>query len=615
MARFSHRKAAAALLLAGALLAKPLPTLASPPGDPSWPSEGFTDVSANPLAVYLDFRDKAGNQQHVSAASIPPAAAPPQLQQVLGNPVLSTPLGTYFDQQWTTATVPQTGEVLRDAACDMIKNKIQSEVQDNLHTNAKDISCNLPRSGAVGVQVADGTLSPNEPPGWHEPAPFYLWSGGQHARITYWLPGNSAMFSVDEDYGLGNPRYNLTFDGEMRILANISDGNGVDMCTDSVYDWAQADDATIDPTNVAGQVYDDVGALVADLNGQPTNLFQTAEGQIDSGTFSVPALGSVTSAFDQLAAACNSGRSFGFSQMQASVSNGALTFRFTHADLAQPTLTDLAAQHNSSSFLTDSLGVQNVQVHAGDTDAVTGYFDMPRSSIEIGWDPKGVPATVKWSIKGQNQPPTTANVSGSEFDITSPQSNTQYDFEVQECDQVSCSAWSPPLDIQTENQDIASVLLQLENGPVVGHGTVKPDGTLATTITVPASTKPGSYTLQALVGNNQTASTSLTVLGTSARAQPVLAAWDTAANRATAGPAVTTQGGEFTLHGEAFAPGQVTVRLDNASGPVIGSATAGADGSFKGTFSMPYTSIGNHTLVTDSTPQASLAVTVEGGVQ
>jgi hypothetical protein len=619
------RSAAASLLLAG-LLVRPLPSLAA--GDPTWPTNGFTDVSANPIQVNLDFTDKSGGHQNVNATSVPSNLVPPDVGQLLQNPVLTTPLGPFFDSQWT-ATDPKTRQSLHDSACATIKNNLIDQVHQSLNVDPYNISCNLATSGSVGVLVADGTMTTQEPPGWHYAAPFYLVPGGQHLLLSYWLPGDSVSFSVpvgSPENVLGDPSYTVTFDATLRILADVAD-NYPATCTDAVYSWSEASNANVNASNVAANVDDTVAAFVATVNGQPTAIFQTTEGQIDSSTYGSGPLGAVTTAFDQLRSACDSARTVGFTQLHAGVQNNTLAFTFTHPDLAAPSLTNLAAQRNGQSFLNDQLGVQQLQVHAGDSDTVDGFFDIPSvTTLEVGGvgGSANVPATVRWGPHGKA--PTSTSVSGDEFDPTSLAPNTSYDFQAQVCDLVSCSPWSDTLSASTSGAGSDQVSIALASGnadcskknacPVVGTTTVKADGTFGGSIAIPAATKQGDYTLEASVGGGaQSATTPLTVVGERASAKPLLAVWDTVANRAYSSPSRTIQGGEFTLHGEAFAPGPVTITLDSANGPAVGTATAGADGSFQGTFTMPYASLGKHTLVSSGTPKATLDVTVEGAAQ
>jgi hypothetical protein len=305
-----------------------------------------------------------------------------------------------------------------------------------------------------------------------------------------------------------------------------------------------------------------------------------------------------------------------------------LALTFNHPDLGQPQLTNLTAQQNGSSFFNDTITPAQLEVHAGDSLGVTGSLDIPQvSALRIGWTSPSPndDANIRWGPRGGAQ--ATATRSGTEFDPMNLTPNTTYEFQVQVCDDVSCSPWSNPLTATTSTAGADSVVLRLAGSggacgsqracPIVGRSTLNSDGSVDATITIPPATRPGDYTLRAQVGtgsNPQVATSPLTVVG-AGHAQPILAMWDTVDNRPYApGSGRTVQDGAFTLYGEGFqAGGTVTVALDTRDGQVLGTATVENDGTFKVACTMPYTSIGTHTLVVTESPgvRATLSVTVD----
>src|SRR5581483_10829135 len=224
--------------------------------------------------------------------------------------------------------------------------------------------------------------------------------------------------------------------------------------------------------------------------------------------------------------------------------------------------------------------------------------------------------------------PQTVQQGGAEFDATNLTPNTRYDFQVQVCDLVGCSAWSDPLSATTNVAGTDTIIFKLASGtngcqanspcPVVGRSKIQGDGTVAGTITVPASAHAGKYTLQAQVGagsNPQTATTPLRILAANAATPALLAMWDPYANRAYDGTVTVVGGIPFTLHGEGFGSDTVTVALDNVGGPAVGTINPAPNGTFTTPLTMPYASIGSHTLVAsqrDGT-QATLAINVSPG--
>jgi hypothetical protein len=455
--------------------------------------------------------------------------------------------------------------------------------------------------------------------------------------LSYWLPDDAVSFSLPGEPF--NPSYTMHFDAELEIVLDINDNP----CGDSLYSWSQVSDAKLDEDNAGASIDDAIAKTFANWNPQVT------EGQVDSGIYAAGASASLSKLFGELTSACTSA-AFNFSEFGASIQNGALAFTFSHPDIAKPQMVDLVAQCNAESFLNDVVGVQQTQVHAGDSDSVTGHFDIPTgTALRVGWgtssscgggvrSPKGAnaPATVRW---GQDsQPTTTIPVSGDEFDPTNLSPDTTYDFQVQVCDLVTCSPWSDPLSVMTGAASSNSVLLRLvpQNAGQcksrkltgtnqdacidLGSATLDASGGLTATVTIPPSTAPGVYALEALRdGGAQTATAAmpLTVIKPGAQSQPLLSGWDSAANRPIAVPRAV-QGSRITLHGESFAPGSVSISLDTANGTSVGTAQAGADGSFVATLSTPYASIGQHTLVATGaggSGRATLAITVEAAVQ
>jgi hypothetical protein len=245
-------------------------------------------------------------------------------------------------------------------------------------------------------------------------------------------------------------------------------------------------------------------------------------------------------------------------------------------------------------------------------------------------------ASVRWGPEGG--PTTTKPVSGDEFDPTGLSPNTTYTFQVQVCDAVTCSPWSDPLSLTTGAADSENVLLRLvphgsngqckphkingnsQNGCIdVGSASLDAGGVLTTSVTVPPSTAAGEYDFEALRnGGSQTvtAPMPLTVIKQGIQPPAVLSGWDASANRPIAS-AQAAQGGSLTLHGESFVPGSVSLTLDSANGKVFGQAQAGLDGTFLGTFSLPYTSVGKHTLAASGAggSRATFEIYVESSVQ
>jgi hypothetical protein len=624
---FQWMRAAGSLLVLAIMVAAPLTARAKSPDY----GPGFTDITGSTVRVDFAYTDKQGHHQDVELDKIPRvllAGLPADAQQLVGNPIFTTPLNQAFDQAWS-ATRDKNGQTLQAVTCATVRGTVLQQVSQRLGASADVNSCNLASKGSIGAKVADGNMTPNEPPGWHDAAPFYWVPGGQYIMLSYWLPNNKVTFTVHKPF---DPAFTLSFDAEIIILADLT-ADPPAACTTAVYGWAEAHNADLSAANTAGAGYEAIGSVLNWVQGQPSALFQSAEGQIDQTVTSIGPLGQVSSGLSQLASACTAARTYGFTQFSASMQGNTLALTFSHPDLSQPQLTNLTAQQNGGSFFNDLITPAQLEVHAGDPLGVTGSLDIPQvSELRIGWTapPPSGDSNVRWGPRGGSQ--TTTTPSGNEFDPTNLTPNTTYEFQVQVCDAVSCSPWSSPLTATTSVAGADGVVFRLANSgggcgsqracPTVGRSTLQSDGSVDATVTIPAATRPGQYTLRAQVGsgsNPQVATAPLTVVAANQDAQPILAMWDTVDNRPYApGGGRTLQNGAFTLYGEGFhAGGTVTVALDTRNGQVLGTATVDGDGTFKASCTMAYTSIGTHTLVVTENPgvQATLSVTVEGALQ
>jgi len=158
-----------------------------------------------------------------------------------------------------------------------------------------------------------------------------------------------------------------------------------------------------------------------------------------------------------------------------------------------------------------------------------------------------------------------------------------------------------------------------------GSNTAPTSGLVAPGAGLPATTATGSNSSStALVNpsniglvqpgaNDQVASTTITVLSGTQAAQPTITIIDPTTNAVLQS---VVEFYTFTLRGEGFAPGQVTVSLDSVGGQLIGTTTAGSDGAFVAQFRMPASVSGPHILVANQvasgqTIQAKVSVRIQ----
>jgi len=153
-------------------------------------------------------------------------------------------------------------------------------------------------------------------------------------------------------------------------------------------------------------------------------------------------------------------------------------------------------------------------------------------------------------------------------------------------------------------QDSNTVQFSLDSDPTatIGQATIGQSGTFSANVTIPKDASAGQHTLTAQVAapSTQQATTTISVLGGGQAAQPELAFVDP--NTGALTPSTRSlEGNPITLHGASFPAGQtVAVYLDSDGGQVVGTATAGSDGSFQATFTTPDPQsggLGNHKLV------------------
>ena len=220
---------------------------------------------------------------------------------------------------------------------------------------------------------------------------------------------------------------------------------------------------------------------------------------------------------------------------------------------------------------------------------------------------------------------------GTHFDARGLTPGTAYQFRARDCDAITCSQWSAPIraTTATAKADQGKVALTIDGvaqspsaaasspdrvsavrrarvatpapatsrvsavqrtpiilaalGTNIGSAVVTPQGTFASTVTIPAGISPGSHIIKAVDGN-ATAEVTVVVAGANAgggKASIMMVGLLNGEKGCPNHPISSTQAdATFMLFGAGFAPGPVTLHLDAATAPVVGSATPGRDGSF-----------------------------------
>jgi hypothetical protein len=253
----------------------------------------------------------------------------------------------------------------------------------------------------------------------------------------------------------------------------------------------------------------------------------------------------------------------------------------------------------------------------------------------------------------------------NEFETPNLTPGATYQIRVRDCDAITCTPWSNWLIATMAGKGSDGVQLYLESGSQanqIGSATLGGDGTFSALVTIPSTTSPGNYTLQASVGGASQSAVSPVHLATHTNSTGTIANALGAAGGGTPAPrprvgtgagthlldsnafstvsqsvlpllggqtasaaitvcsatscqprlevvdptthsAVSTvmEGDQLTVRGSGFAPGTVLIYLDSASSRVLAGAGVGSDGTFTGQLVIPRGAAGNHTLLAADT--------------
>jgi len=608
--------------------------------------------------VHVVFTDKNGRPQDVDLVSAQQSvlsALPNDLQQLPSSPLLTSALGDAFGQVWTG---------LQSQDCGSLFTQITSDVHTADNAAYGVSACSFGTLASLTAIQQSQWYVPEQ----RDPVT------GQRILLDYYVPDNTVAFRVTSPYTCqssnlvcaADPQYTLVFDSHIFVTLTSYDPNSLacplsvtatqSLVTNSMVGGDQSEAiktallqaaaqlgisagagaATGDPLITAGGV---LGSVVQ-LAGQLTGIGVAAAGNdhlrdmvsADLSYLYVPGAVDVNSVpalqgFNRFSQGCQAAWSLGFSTLDVSATaDGHLRFTLTDAPATAPAIQDTIARENGlPSLFHPTVAAGEPQVQAGGKLTVTGsYFDAPESQqIQISWDDTiGASVTdsdIKWGPKGGqvqrlptvSKPRTSSDDNGNNFTATGLALNTTYQFQVRDCNALTCSPWSAVKEITTMTGRADQVTVYVDGVAAanqIGTGTLQGDGTFSLGVTFPSGTLPGQRTLIAVTGAGQQASTVVTVIGSGQGVKPVIQIVDPQTNQAITG---LMEGTLFTLRGQGFSAGQVNITLDTASGQALGFASAAADGTFQVKLSVPFGSTGNHTLVaTQATSGQTLQATV-----
>jgi hypothetical protein len=295
-------------------------------------------------------------------------------------------------------------------------------------------------------------------------------------------------------------------------------------------------------------------------------------------------------------------------------SDGSLIFRFTDGD-PPPVLSDGRVRYTGPILIPPTIGATQTDVVGGQSLTISGDYFPPAytTHLPMSWSTSvGVPAQSTLLVANASPLALLQTIQTNQFSsvVTNLTPGRAYQFRVSECGQISCSPWSNWLDITTDSSGTDQVTFSLDqlSNRIGSPATLGIGGSFSAAVTIPSGTTPGTHTLYAIVGAQQ-ASMQITVCSSSG-CPPTLVELNPDTGQAETQPGIVIQGSSIVLAGANFTPGQaVTISVDPlttvcvplfgsqcVSGPTLGSATVGANGSFTGTFTMPSVTSGTHTL-------------------
>lgn len=584
-----------ALLLLAALPLARLPAAAHADG-------GYNDITGKNLRLMVDVTGPSGAITSTNVESVPAGLLPQpiqgELQQIQKNPLLSAPLSGFFDSLWSK---------MLPSACAQIQQTITSQVSGDNH--AYNVTCHLATRGSLRAMVQPG-------------------GNGQQVLLSYWLGGNDVDFSVTSPVTgcflcPSDPAYNLKFDAELAIVMPVPSVP----CTLTPQAQILVHNADVGAANASAEILDAVATFINFVQGQPTALFQVPEGQADSVQQAV-SVSAFTQALGGIEAACSKLGQVGLTSFSAAVdpTNG-LSLHIGHPQGTIAGLADAIAEQNGRPKLIGGLltAVGSSEVNQDGAIGVHGAgFNLPETNaVRIDWSDQNLgtatKSTVTWGPQGQQQNAVTLQPAQTSWEADNLQPGAAYQFQVQDCDALTCSAPSAVLTVTTAGAGSDQVAFYLDGDaqhPLAEPPTtVAADGSFSARVTIPSSATTGSHVLSAAV-NGETATLPITVVGAGESLPPVLRAIDELNEQELRAVA----GGQVTLQGANFAPGEVSLSVSSPKVEALGTATVAADGSFQSTIFLPYDVIGQVTITASQkgqgkTVKAMTTLSVEAAPQ
>ncbi len=552
------------------------------------------DITGTPINVLLNFEAKGAQ-----APADQPLAAfagllnlPPSILALL-----TTSLSTMFDQVWGQ-TKDSSGQTMLQRTQALMAGQISNAIQSQ-GWSVDSMSVNLPATGILEALVLTGDLA--------DP------TLSQVVFLSYQLNNASTNVTVNT-HGIGNlfgdPSFNGSFNIEVLVRMGLPISIGALTPTASF----DVNSANISAGNFSAGFDETIVTALSFLTGQPTNIFQTVEGQADSTGGSLPNLGQLTTLLSLLSSLWHQAAyQFGFRELTAGVlppqgTGRSLTLRFTHPVDRAPQIVNAAISPYPSLF-PPVLGCNPSVVQAGQSLTVNGTnFPVGQAnSLYIAWNDTTSGAVTQSDINWgpatgpmiSVSKPRRGNDGGNTFVASNLMVNTPYVFQVRDQDALTETPFTqPPFQITTQATDVVDLLLVSAAGAQLGSvGSARLTGTGAFvgTAEIPTSTPAGSYLLSAAIAGAIIASAPVQVVP----ANKPVPAWIKVIDPATQAVVSTVEEDyAFTLSGGGFPTGTVNLSIDTVTGQALGSLSSQGS-EFQKSFTWPLNVMGQHNIVAE----------------
>jgi len=604
-------------------------------GSPLFTPWGDQVAITGPLQVRLSYTDKSGNPQNAIIAQLPSGGLPGNLQKIKGIPLVA-PLSngkSYFDRAWGG---------IRAQVCAEVTAAVQQQISGSPNA-AYNVKCVTNPKGALEATFQET---------WENDQ--FQTVNGRRIVFDYYVPLNGVSFYVTSPTTchlgstcpglLTDEQFTASFDvhvvvtstssGQTAFILPVTDTEDSSIVIQSVdggditgalqnaaVSWAEKL-----PVDAALAIASDGAAGLAALAATTADLLKTAiatgataivdqhlrdevSAKLSFVSGSTGQMATDASAqFDRVYQNLYAGQLAGLTNFNIAIgSDGSFNFELTYPSAQKPVVSNTIASTNGGKLFAPSIYPTKSEAAPGNQLTLNcDYFAASYTNfLSIGWTRAvlGTPVNsqVSWGVPGQAMQSYQTTTFGYIPKNLAP--NTAYQFQVQECDGLTCSPWSDWLATSTEASGSNQVTFWLDKdtSQPIGTATIAAGGaTFTATVTIPPGTGAGRHSIHAAVPGQSAASTTINVCATTG-CNPVLGV----VNTLNGGlyppdpPPGAVVGLNLTVHGGSFAPGQpVNLYLDDANTTTLASTVVASDGTFQVQFLVPYgTSSGDHNVI------------------